>query len=327
MNRRGWLACARACVTAACLMAAPSSAMAGDRYVLVVTGASGGPDYAQKYATWRRSLTTTLRDTFGYPVDHVTVLGEEAGPGVGRATRDNVRAALTDLRRRAVPDDVVFVFLMGHGASEGEEAKFNLVGPDLGVDEWAALVKPIAGRVVFVDGASGSFPFLRRLAGPDRIVITANDSAAQEFETSFPEFFLKAFADPGADLDRNGRLSIWEAFAYASAGVRQGFQQRGELATERPMLDDTGRGVGRDAQAAGADGALAQVTYLQMDRPLDAPKGSVRGALLGRRADLAGQVDLLRARKANLPPAEYDASLERLLLEIARLDREIRQTP
>ena len=37
----------------------------------------------------------------------------------------------------------------------------------------------------------------------------------------------------------------------------------GQLATERPLLDDTGDGVGREAGAPGPDGAVAQVTYLQ----------------------------------------------------------------
>ena len=307
------------------LAAAP--AFAGDRYALVVTGATGGSQYGQKYREWRRSLASTLRDRLHYPGDHVVVLGEELEVGVIPATRENVRAALDDIRRSAAADDVVLVMLIGHGTLDGEQAKFNLVGPDLSADEWAALVSPIAARVVFVDGASGSFPFLRKLAGRNRIVVTAADSPAQEFETMFPEYFIRAFQDDAADLDKNGRISVWEAFSYASAGVRQAFQQRAELATERPLLDDTGRGSGREADSPGQDGALAQVTYLQPDPPIDAPANSVLAGLLKRRADLEARIDLLRARKANIAAADYDAELERLLLDIARLDREIRGQP
>ena len=77
-----------------------SPASAADRYALIVTGASGGPQYAQKYENWRTSFVTTLASTFGYPEDHVIVLGEDAEGGVRKSTRENVRAALASLRRR-----------------------------------------------------------------------------------------------------------------------------------------------------------------------------------------------------------------------------------
>ncbi|HEX7795269.1 MAG TPA: hypothetical protein VF456_12995, partial [Vicinamibacterales bacterium] len=47
------------------------SASAGDRYALVVTGASGGPQYAKQYDSWRTSFVNTLRDSWNYPDDHV----------------------------------------------------------------------------------------------------------------------------------------------------------------------------------------------------------------------------------------------------------------
>src|SRR5262245_26941348 len=105
-------------------------AVAGERYALIVTGASGGPQYAKKYDAWRASFITTLRDRFGYPMEHIVLLAEDEAPGIRRSTRENVRAALADLRRRTARDDVVLVLLVGHGtALDGDEGKFNLVGP------------------------------------------------------------------------------------------------------------------------------------------------------------------------------------------------------
>src|SRR4029077_19428599 len=196
-------------------------AAASERYALVVTGASGGPQYAQQYDAWRKSFVTFLRDSWNYPDDHVFVLAETESDGVAQATRDNVRRALAEIRAKATKDDVVLVLLIRHGTGgNGDEAKFNLGGPDLSATEWADLLRPIAGRLVFVDTASGSFPFLERLSGRGRIIITADDSAAQQFETVFPGFFIKAFNDDSADLDKRGRVSVWEAFVYASDGVR-----------------------------------------------------------------------------------------------------------
>jgi hypothetical protein len=311
------------------LLACVTSAYAGDNYALVVSGASGGDPYAQKYDKWRTSFVETLREKFGYPDDHIYVLAEREGPSLARATRENVQRVLGDLRKRLGKDDQLVILLIGHGtavegpAGRGDDAKFNLVGPDLRASEWDELLKPIAAKMVFVDTTSASFPFLKRLAARGRIVLTATDSAAQQFETVFPEFFLKAFDDPAADLDKNGRVSLWEAFAFASAGVRQWFEQHGQLPTERPLLDDTGAGIGREAQSPGADGAFARATYLQPDAAA-ATSDVALAALVRRRTELESELEILKARKAELPPEQYDAELERVLLELARVSQQIR---
>ena len=164
---------------------------------------------------------------------------------------------------------------------------------------------------------------MRRLAGKGRIVLTATDSAAQQFETVLPEFFLKSFDDPAADEDKNGRVSIWEAFNYASRAVHQWFEQRGQLSTERPLLDDNGDGVGREAQNPGTDGALARTVYLAAES-----SGAGDPDLLKRRAALERRLDDLRTQKASSPnPSQLDPEIERLLIEIAQLSRQLREKP
>ena len=312
-------------LTIAALILTASAARAGDRYALVITGASGGDVYAQKYAKWRASFVDTLRGKFHYDPQRLIVLAETAGDDAQKATRENVRGALADLRRRMTKDDQLLVLLIGHGTSlDGEEAKFNLVGPDLNATEWTDLLRPLPGRLVFVNTTGASFPFLRKLAGKGRVVLTATDAAAQQFETVFPEFFIKAFDDAAADLDRNNRVSIWEAFTYASAGVRQWFEQKGQLPTERPLLDDTGAGIGREAQNPGTDGAIARVTYLQPDAALALPADTALAGLMRRRADLETLLEELKARKESTPPDQYDADLEKLLVEFARISAQIR---
>jgi hypothetical protein len=316
------------------LCANPSPAYA-DQYAMVVTGASGGDAYAQKYARWTATFVSTLREKFGYAPDHLLLFAETESQGVSKATRDNVRRALTDLRRRLTKDDQLLVLLVGHGTPaegpDGDDAKFNLVGPDMRATEWAELLKPIPGRLVFVNTTGASFPFLRKLAGRGRIVLTATDSAAQQFETVFPEYFIDAFGDPAADTDKNGRVSVWEAFVYASAEVHQWFEQKGQLPTERPLLDDTGAGVGREALLtardvvnAGTDGAVARTTYLAPDPAAAIPTNTTVGALTKRRAELETELEQLKARKDTLSPDQYQADLERLLLEIARVDVQLR---
>jgi len=308
------------------LLVCASSVFAGDRYALIVTGASGGDAYASKYTTWRTAMTTILREKFHYPAERVVVLAETEGDGVQKSTRENVQRALGDFRKRLTKDDQLLVLLIGHGTSlDGDEAKFNLVGPDLTASEWADLIKPIPGRVVFVDTTGASFPFLRKLAGRGRVVLTATDSSAQQFETVFPEYFVKAFDAQGADVDKSGRVSIWEAFSFASAGVRAWFEQKGTLPTERPLLDDTGAGIGREVQnPASTDGAVARVTYIEPEAPLALPADAAQAALVRRRADLEAQLEELKARKEQMPPDQYDAELEKVLVEIARIGAQLR---
>ncbi|MBI3401438.1 MAG: caspase family protein [Acidobacteria bacterium] len=307
-----------------CILSA-TPVFAGERYALVITGASGGDVYAQKYQKWRAAFTATLGEKFGYAGDRLLVLAETESQGVRKSTRENVRRALGDFRQRMTKDDQLLVLLIGHGTSmDGDEAKFNLVGPDLSAADWADLLRPIPGRLVFINSTGASFPFLRTLAGRGRIVLTATDNAAQQYETVFPEYFVKAFDDPAADLDKNGRVSIWEAFTYASAGVQQWFEQKGQLPTERPLLDDTGAGVGREALNPGVDGAVARVTYLAPDAPIAMPTDSALAGLMRRRADLEQQLEELKARKESMPPDQYATELEKLLIEISRVSAQIR---
>lgn len=320
----------RASFALAVALATAPAASAADRYALVVTGASGGEAYAKKYDAWRATFVDTLQKKFGYPADHLLVLAETESDGVRKATRENVRQALGDLRKRLTKEDQLLVLLIGHGTpvdapgAGGDDAKFNLVGPDLTASEWNDLIKPIPGRIVFVDTSSASVSFLRKLSGRGRVVLTATDSAAQQYETVFPDFFVKAFDDAAADLDKNGRVSIWEAFTYASAGVQAWFEQKGQLPTERPLLDDTGAGIGREAQNPGTDGAVARITYIQPEAAVALPSDTALATLVKRQADLQSQIEDLKARKDAMPAEQYEIDLERLLIELARVAVQIR---
>jgi hypothetical protein len=322
---RGRLAVA-ALVAGVLVCTSAARALAADRYALIVSGAAGDASYEKEYDTWRTSFSAILRARLGFAEDHVLVLAD-ATDDVRKPTRENVRAALASIAQRAKPDDLVVILLMGHGNVSdvaGDEAKFNLIGPDLSAKEWAALVKPIRARIVFVDGASGSAPFLQALSARGRIVITATDTPAQQYETVFPEFFIRAFTADEADADKSGRVSVWEAFSYASAGVRQWYQQQGRLQTERALLDDNGDGVGREAQSPGSDGALAQATYLDAGPQAPSAADTGQSALAARRAALQSQIDQLKARQQALPPADYETQMERLLLDLARVDAQLR---
>jgi len=306
------------------MLMVPSLSVAAERYALIVTGANGEASYAAQYEQWRQTAVTTLVDRLKFDPARVQTLFD-GGDAEHTSNAAGVRRAVDAVRARMTADDLLLVLLIGHGSFDGTEAKFNLVGPDLSAAEWAALLKPLRGKVVLVNTTAASFPFLEHVSGPRRIVITATDSIAQRFDTVFPEYFIKALADPSADIDKNGRVSIWEAFLSASMGVRRYYTQRGQLATERSLLDDNGDGQGREAGGEGTDGSAASRTYLAPDVPGAPDTDDELLALLQKRAALQIDADDLKDRRQLMTPDEYAKEFERLMIELAKVSREIRK--
>ena len=310
--------------TLAVLLTQTAAAVAGERYALIVAGASGGQEYAAQYAAWTRDLAAVLIDRMKIDREHLKVLTDTPDASAA-ATAANVRQHLTAVRRAMTRDDLLFIVLIGHGTFDGVDAKFNLVGADLESAQWAELVAGLPGRVVVVNTSSASFPFIERLTGDRRVVITATDSVAQRFDTVFPDYFIKAFRSDAADIDKNDRISIWEAFIAATGEVRRHYQRRGQLATERALLDDNGDGVGRDAGGTGDDGSLASHVYL--DEPLPGAAADRRGPA---EAPAEARGARSRPRRAQgppqlpAPPRSISQEFERLMVELARVNKDIR---
>src|SRR5262249_15508709 len=150
-----------------------------------------------------------------------------AGSG---ATKAEVEKAIGAIAARAKPTDTVFILLIGHGSFDGRVALFNLPGPDLSATDYAKLLSRFTSQhVVFVNTASAKGAFLQPLAAPGRVVVTATKTGGERNETDFPEYFVAAYNDEAADIDRNGHISVREAFEYATTKVKQAFQQKGYM--------------------------------------------------------------------------------------------------
>ena len=306
------------------LLTTAGPAGAAERYAVIVSGVSGGEKYAAQQKQWREEVATFLTAGLAVPDANLIVLDADS-EGSSTSTAANIRRVLGDLRRRVTGSDTLLLVLLGHGTYDGIDAKFNLVGPDLSAPEWKDVLDGLVGRVIVVNTTASSFPFLEQLSSKGRVVITATDSAAQRFATAFPEYFIRSLVDQSSDFDKNGRVSILEAFNAASAGVKQHYEQRGQLSTERPLIDDDGDGVGREAGAPGADGTLAGTVYLDPE-PGTLTSGDAEVAALERqRLVLVAQLEALKDKKTSMPDDQYQAELEKILVELARIAQQIRQ--
>ena len=287
-----------------------SSAFAQQTHVLVVTGVPGDDEHTKKFADWAKTFVDAAKKKEGIPDANITEL---SGSG---ATRAAIEKAFTDIAAKARPDDGVFVLLIGHGSFDGRAAAFNVVGPDLTPADCARLLAKFpTQRVAFVNTTSASGAFLQPLAAPGRVIVTATKTGGERNDTDFPEFFVAAFADPAADQDRNGHVSVFEAFEYAKRKVTEAFQKKGSILTEHATLDDGGEG--RLAATIFLGGGSAGAADVDTSDP------AVR-ALVAERNAIEQQIAGLRLRKPSMAEAEYDAQMEKLLTQLALKTKEIR---
>jgi hypothetical protein len=308
------------------ILAVAGHARADERFALIISGASGSEKFAESQNGWTTSLQGVLQKRLGFAAERILVLSESAS-GASIANRENVLRTLGELKSKVTADDMLLVVLIGHGTYDGNVAKFNLVGPDMDTREWKQGLDAIPGRLVFVDTTSSSFPFVSALSAKNRIIITATDSAAQKYATVFPQYFIESL-EQGAksDADKNGRLSVWEAFTYASQAVKQSFEQKGTLVTERPVIDDNGDGVAKDATATtGTDGVLARTTFLDAEPAVTAGNAVVAG-LEKQRIAIEAKIEELKGRKGEMPQGQYDEEFERLAIELATISAKIRSS-
>jgi hypothetical protein len=290
-----------------------------NKYALIINGPGGEPAYAKQFGEWTTHLSKVLAERFGFGNQNVKVLAEKD------ATAEEVKRTFATLKAQLDANNVLFVFLIGHGSYDGKEAKFNLVGPDLSATEYNAMLSALpTRRVVVFNMASASGEFIKSLAAKGRIVITATRSGQETNATRFAGFFISALTAADADTDQDGHVSVLEAFVYANRLTGDFYKQAGRLASEHAMFDDNGDGVGHDKLEAG-EGLLARATYLDSLSGDEAAATAATGKLLKERTRLEAEIEQLIARKGNMAEAEYEANLERLFIELAKVNRSIKQ--
>jgi hypothetical protein len=292
--------------------AAPLSAQA---HVLIVSGLGGEPRYVEEFHEWGTTMVDAARDRLGLPPGNVVYLAENPArdprriDGVSR--KEEVESAFRSLASRAGPDDRILVILIGHGSTDSRGARLNLPGPDLTAEEYAALLSAFTQPVVFVNTGSASGGFQDPLAGPNRTIITATRTGNERTETIFGKHFIDAFASEGADADRDGRVTIVEAFEYARRETERDYASANRLQMEHARME--------------GDLQLARMFSLGGGAAAPATASAEVRELYERRRQLEERIVALRARGEQMESGEYQRELETLLLELARTNRQIQE--
>ncbi|HET7550470.1 MAG TPA: hypothetical protein VFK04_04220 [Gemmatimonadaceae bacterium] len=306
-------------------------------HVLIVAGVGGAPEYEQEFYESAMKMAEAARTASGVADSAITVLTErperDSRRIAGRSTKTEVQRAIARIAKSARSGDVVFVLLIGHGSARDGHSLLNLPGPDMSAAEFARALKPLSTqRVAVVNTASASAEFIPVLSARHRAIITATSSVMERNATHFARHFVDAYSGNVADADKDGRLSLLEAYTYARREVARGYESGNQLQSEHAMLDDDGDGKGTaEPGAHTADGALASRLFLResaVAANVVAGAGSSDprvAALLHHKDSLDAKIDALRRRKASMDSTAYERALEALLVDLATTNRTLRQ--
>lgn len=311
-------------------------AQAGRARVLIVTGVAGEPQLEDAFFKQATTMIDALKTRFGVPDSDIVYLAEtpsrDAARIKGPSTKEGIEHELAALGERSKAGDVLFLMLIGHGSGDGESARFNVPGPDISAADIARVLDGIHGPVVaIVNAASASGAFIPILSGPNRVIATATKSSFEKNQTRFANYFIQAYASDVADADKDGRVSVLEAFDYARREVARVYESENHLLSEHAQLDDNGDHKGTAApDAKSDDGALARRVFLggrvgSVAAAARAASNDPRVAALEREKDsLETRIDALRRRKASMDSTAYEKALEDLLVQLAEKNKAIR---
>jgi len=291
----------------------------GEPSIIAVTGAPGTEDYGQAFDEWNGKWKDAAEQS------------DTSFRQIERPEKGNARKALEEIlakEERKGPDPLWLVFI-GHGTFDGKRAKFNLHGPDLEASELADWLKDFERPLVIINCSSSSAPFLKTLSGKGRIVITATRSGFEQNFCRLGGFLASAIGDLSADLDKDGQVSLLEAWLIAGRKTAAFYKDAGRLATEHSLLDDNGDAKGTQTdwfrglqvtkksteEGLEPDGLRAHQVHLipsENERKLTAEQRTKRNFL-----EL--EMARLRAQKAKFTEEVYYGHLEKLLMEMGRI--------
>src|SRR5690606_4460431 len=143
--------------------------------------------------------------------------------------------------------------------------------------------------------------------GRNRVVVTATKSGMEANETIFGRHFTAALTGDAADADKDGRVSLLEAFEYARLEVAREYERGNKLLTEHAVIDAVGDGRGTaDLAAASPHAQAARSFFLGAGSAAGAVASPALRALLAEKDRIEASLDALRARKDAMAAAEYE---------------------
>ena len=300
------------------LLAAAALSAQATSFYLTVAGLGGEPEYEQRFAGWASDFNKAVAGEAGAKVE--TLTGKDA-------TKANIQSKLSAIAGQAKSDDTLTVLFIGHGSYDDIDYKLNIPGQDISASELNDALNKIAARQAVILTTAGSGGAISKLQKDKRIIISATKAGSERNATIFARFWVEAFRDAAADTDKNQTLTALEAYKYAKTKTKDYFDTQKRLATEHPLLEDTGKGDGEaDPSTANGQGLLAgRFPVMHLGSATAVAVTPAKQALLKRKDDLETSIDELRYRKAAMDLPTYNKQMQGLLLELAKVQASLDQ--
>jgi hypothetical protein len=298
-----------------CLLIGALQARAATYYV-TVAGLGGEPDYEQRFTAAAKDLDKAFKGA-GASAHVTTLTGKDS-------TRAKLTEVLSGVARDAKAEDDFVLVLIGHGSFDGQEYKFNLVGPDVSGTELAGMCDKIsARRQLIVDTTSASGGAVVALRRQGRGVVTATKSGTEKNATVFARYFVESLQDPAADVDKSDSVTALEAFEYADRKTAAFYESQKRLATEHAVFEDTGKNEAVRAASKNEGMLLSSFTVIRIGSSKKAANDPARQGLLAKKEELEQKIDALKYQKAAMDPADYKQQLTDALVKLAEIQQEL----
>ena len=237
--------------------------------VWIFSGHPGDEEHRELFSQCQSDLRDVLTQQYEVAIDSCRGLSDTA------CSRPALEAELNAVAAASLSPQPVWLFFLGHANATADGANYNLHGPDISARHLGGLLRRVNGPaplvVFFTTSSSGAF--LRPLARPGRVVVTATMPRGETNETFFPHELVAALRDPTTDGDGDGAVNVLELFRQTKQRVAQRFATEELAQTEHALLDGTGDGVGAidpvgaEAEAAGQARLLLRVPVASSPPP------------------------------------------------------------
>ena len=290
-----------------------------DDYCIIINGLGGMPEFEENFVQWAQRLAAVFGEQPSYRV--LRLDGREQ-------RRPAILESLRTVASEISPDSRLWLFLVGHGDFNGSNYRLHIRGPDLTDEDLGIFLESLGARRTFVIAAtSASGSLLPNLAAENRVVITATKNQHERQPPRFLSFFLEAANSPEVDSNKDGKVSLLEAFLFSRRQVKDWFVGQQLLQTEHALLDDRNRvrlrsGKEANEPTSGGVGMLASSAYISTP-PEEAYRSLEAQQLARQKATLEDEINDLTFRKAEMSGQDYYRQLEELLVKLASLSERL----
>lgn len=159
------------------------------------------------------------------------------------STALNINRQLDKIAASITTSDRFIFYYIGQANIVSGQLRLNLPAEDithLQLSKWLGTVK--CGSMLVVLDCPGAELAVKPIAAPGRIIIAAARKD-QPYSTRFTKYFLGVMKNKENDTDKNGKISLLEAFTAVTKQIGDFYKEKQVIRTEHPLLEDNGDGT------------------------------------------------------------------------------------